>query len=136
LNKPLLVLYQNVRGLRSKLADFYFNSCITSYDVICLTETWLHTNILDTELFCDDFSIFQLDRVNKRGGGVLIAVHSKLSAQILPFNNSMDVEFIAAKIQVNLSYVYVCCSYVPPNSDSSTYTQYADLISGVVSSMR
>ena len=114
----------------------YCNSCASTYDVICLTETWLQAGILDTEVFCDNLSIFRLDRENQRGGGVLIAVRSSLSAEMLEINNSLEVEFIAVKIRCKSNFVFVSCSYLPPNSDSSVFSKHSDLITNVVANMR
>lgn len=96
----------------------------------------MHPSIIDTEVFCDDYTIFRKDRVDRRGGGVLIAVRSALAAQILSMNESLNVEFIAIKIQLKSTFLYICCSYVPPNSDAVTYTAHAELISGMVNKMR
>ena len=47
----LHIYYQNVRGLRSKTADFYVSSSSSNYDIINLSETWLKPSIYDSELF-------------------------------------------------------------------------------------
>lgn len=74
------IYYQNCRGLRTKTNDFYRNLCMSNYDIISLTETWLLGDISDTELFNDNYLVFRRDRdyamtQQTRGGGVLIAVH-------------------------------------------------------------
>ena len=68
--------YHNVRGLRSKTRDLFLKSQNFSYNVICLTETWLNSSFYDNELFCNKFGIYRKDRHDSHesviGGGVLI----------------------------------------------------------------
>lgn len=75
----LKILYQNVRGLKSKTDDFYRNVCCSQFDVIILTETWLNNGIYDKELFDPRYKVYRRDRDlitsgKSDGGGVLIAV--------------------------------------------------------------
>lgn len=81
---PINIYYQNVRGLRTKTAVFFRNVCSNSYDVICLTETWLMDGISDSE-FDDGYLVWRRDRdythtSQMMGGGVLIAVKRGLAA--------------------------------------------------------
>lgn len=56
------VYYQNVRGLRTKTATFYRNICLNSYDIICVTESWLTDGVNNNELFDDRYIVFRRDR--------------------------------------------------------------------------
>lgn len=51
--KNLNIYYQNVRGLRTKCNELRLSVLNNNYDVIILTESWLHSGIFDAEL-CDD----------------------------------------------------------------------------------
>lgn len=55
----LNVYYQNVRGLRTKTTTFHRNIRLNSYDVVALTETWLHDSFLDSEYF-DDLDLMRM----------------------------------------------------------------------------
>lgn len=77
--------YQNVRGLRTKTNEFLKELQLTSYDLICLTETWLWDGISSAEIFSSNYSVFRKDRdYSSRGcrfgGGVLIATSSAFQA--------------------------------------------------------
>ncbi|CAN7974975.1 unnamed protein product [Ixodes persulcatus] len=79
------VYYQNVRGLRTKADEFSSNLALSSFDIICLTETWLCAEIHDSQYFTNDYTVFRRDRDysatgQRFGGGVLIAVSSKLKS--------------------------------------------------------
>ena len=41
-------------------------------DIVVLSETWLTSNVLSSELFPENFNVFHTDRNTGRGGGVLI----------------------------------------------------------------
>lgn len=43
------IYYQNVRGLRTKTDDVFKNILINNYNVIVFTETWLNSNVTNSE---------------------------------------------------------------------------------------
>lgn len=61
MDSTLKIYYQNVRGLRTKTNAFYKNLLQVDYDVICLSETWLHENIFSAELFDSRYSVYRCD---------------------------------------------------------------------------
>lgn len=82
----LNIYYQNVRGLKSKITQFYLSLITADYDVICLTETWLNSDIHSHELFDDRYNVYRNDRNfdddhRRDGGGSLIAVKKKFSSK-------------------------------------------------------
>lgn len=83
---PLVLYYQNVRGLRTKLNDLHMTLSACDYDVVVFTETWLNDNIMDTEL-TNEYVIYRCDRSPatsqfRRGGGVLIGVKRHLQSNV------------------------------------------------------
>lgn len=74
-NNNLSIYYQNVRGLRTKIDDFYIMTQNGDYDAIVLTETWLNNEINSTQLFGSEYTVYRKDRDPNisgklRGGGV------------------------------------------------------------------
>lgn len=68
-------LYQNVRGLWTKLNLLRVNIPCLNYDFFALTETWLCYSIRDNELSFNNYKVFRSDHNYytskcKRGGGV------------------------------------------------------------------
>lgn len=90
------MVYQNVRGLRTKLGEF--NSCLLNCDadINCITETWLNQNISDAEVSTNDFDLIRRDRNyalsnTNGGGGCLIAYRKGLLIERLPdFETKLD----------------------------------------------
>lgn len=60
--KPIETIYQNVRALNSKLSSF--NPAIFSYEyqAIVITEAWLSHDVIDRELFPDQYTVLRKDR--------------------------------------------------------------------------
>lgn len=102
-----------------------------------LTETWLYSDISDSELEFDDFSVFRCDRcpetsTYKRGGGVLIAVDKRFSAvQIQPPVNHLEQLFVIVSFKG--SKILLSNVYIPPQSSVENYEAYCQSIEEVLS---
>ena len=60
-------------------------------DIIVGTETWSTTKIHDNEIFPPElvYTVYRRDRIDKRGGGVIILVSSKFTSVLRSeFNNN------------------------------------------------
>ena len=125
------MLYQNVRGLNTKLKNTYLKSFESDLKILVFTETWLKPDIRDTEILSDQYQLFRNDRLNKVGGGVLIAVHNSISSERVMLTDSQDVEFVCAKLSYINQTIYITCSYIPPNSDSNIYLKHSELIKNI-----
>lgn len=85
--KSIKLLYQNVRGLRTKTNLIYNKLLLLDYDIVLLTETWLYDGIFDSEIAPDRFNVFRRDR-GSLGGGVMALCDNKL--QVLMRNDLMS----------------------------------------------
>lgn len=106
------------------------SSC--DYDVIALTETWLGSDILNSEL-SSDYVIYRLDRNPAtsqllRGGGVLIGVKKHLRCKLVPLVNANCLEQVAVCVSLPMQSVYICCVYLRPNSDCAMYSNHASCV--------
>ena len=82
----LNVLYFNACSIKTvtrkkkinKLRDFSFILAKKLHDIICITETWLNSNVSDAELSNSDYTMYRKDRPDyhekTRGGGLLCAI--------------------------------------------------------------
>ena len=78
-NSDLLCVYFNAQSIMNKLDDLHVMACSLQPDIIGISESWTHSNILDSELMITGYDIFRCDRPNShRGGGVLLYVRSEL----------------------------------------------------------
>lgn len=122
------IYYQNVRGLKSKVNEFYRNVLVSDFEIISLTETWLDESVYCAELFTNEWSVFRQDgRVRARGRGVLVAVRDSVwRADPLPYNvddDNVSVLWLKLSNQSGFSF-YLCTVYISPNSNLATYESF------------
>lgn len=123
----LVLYYQNVRGLNSKLDEFHNFVCSSpSYHLFALTETWLGGAVLDSELFPPDFTVLRRDRCSRstgkrRGGGVLLAIRSGIRVQTLDLESACDflasipsIDIVGVALVGGRSPLRVFVVYIPP----------------------
>ena len=132
----LSVLYQNTRGLRTKLVEFKQNLYANNPDILCVTESWLKSTIYDHELVdLNQYTVFRRNRetivgAKSDGGGVFIAVKNKLSAVLLPeFQSGAEDLWISIKLEGN-KVLLVCCVYLPPN-DNGAYACFSSKLNSL-----
>ena len=120
-------MYQNVRGLKTKLTTLFVESFNFNHHVIIFTETWLNDNIHNSEILSDDYHIYRCDRLDlykKTGGGVLIAVSAKFPSEQIINSSINDIEFVAVKIKLGKKSLFISCSYIPPSSNADIYAKH------------
>lgn len=122
------IYYQNVRGLKSKVNNFYSNVLTVYFDIVSLTETWLDESVYNSELFTDEWSVFRQDgRDRVRGRGVLVAVRDGAwHAEPLPYHvddDSISVLWLKLNNPTGFSF-YLCTVYIPPNSNLTIYRTF------------
>lgn len=118
--------YQNVNGLRTKTGNLFYSTTDCFFDVICLTETWLHCGIADSEIFNSSYNVYRRDRhlnVSNApvGGGVLIAVKASIGSTSVAVDKFPDVECCCTKINMHGSNAYICNFYIPPGRPFSAH---------------
>lgn len=104
-----IVYYQNVRGLRSKTKNLFLASSSSDYCIIALSETWLNSDISNSELFDQNFDVHRCDRSpltssKSVGGGVLIAVKSCFSSELLKIPDTEFLEIVFVKLRIHKTY--------------------------------
>ena len=88
----------------------------SSYDVLCLTETWLNSHVPDEALFLGKFELHGADCpsvAKTKHGGVLIAVKQELNQSRCKINIAHD-DFICVSIDLAVTVLQICCIYNPP----------------------
>ena len=103
-------MYLNARSLKSvttnvnKVRDFSALIELSQSDIYGITETWLNSNILDSELFQEHYTVYRKDREHaaqhERGGGILMTSKkesiSRRRADLEP-----DCEIMVCDMQVS-----------------------------------
>ena len=81
---------------------------------------------------CDKFQIYRRDRVEKDGGGVLIAISTLLPSEEIVTNEFRNIEFIATCVKLINIKIFITCSYIPPASSMDIYESHLEAIQFVV----
>ncbi|XP_055590580.1 uncharacterized protein LOC129742679 [Uranotaenia lowii] len=131
-NSQLTVYYQNAGGMRTKTNQFLLALSSCEYDIVMITETWLKDDIANSELALN-YSIYRNDRNSNtsqlnRGGGVLIAVRHGIEAVSIAVPGCDHLEQIVVRIKDQCRFVYLCCVYFRPNSETAQYSSHMSAI--------
>ena len=114
----LKTLVINFQSLKNKIPAFRHMVSDEQSDIIIGTETWLNKDITNAELDLGEYEIFRKDRVNRKGGGVLLAVKKDLKSEEIKVSNRDDTETVYCKIKLNNNTLIVGSVYRPPNSNA------------------
>ncbi|XP_055615151.1 uncharacterized protein LOC129761454 [Toxorhynchites rutilus septentrionalis] len=120
-NSPTLhAYYQNVGGINTRLNEYRLACSDGCYDIIALTETWLDDRTFSNQVCGDNYEVFRTDRdefnnTKSSGGGVLVAVHRRLKAQLIKESGWSCVEQVWVSIKLEGRKMYLCTIYIPPD---------------------
>ena len=88
------LLVANVRSVINKVDELESVAYVNNADVICITESWLNTSILDSMISLSNFVQFRKDRVHSCGGGVCIYINEKIYCRRLERFEDPAIEFL------------------------------------------
>ena len=121
--------------MRTKSSSMFNWSSQGDFDIIVLVETWLNSDFFDFEFFNPNmYQVYRKDRDAtktglSRGGGVLIAVKRTLCSSLyLLLNADTLLDQLCVKISGPTGSIYVCTSYIPPNSSYDLYAAHVNNI--------
>ncbi len=125
-SKPIDGFLLNSRSLKSvdsrrnKLAQFHTTVALKKPSIICITETWLTSEVQNLELLSDsEYSVYRRDRPQGRGGGVLTAIHNSIKSKIREDLNSGNIlhnEILVVELKLpKLPKIALVNMYRPPS---------------------
>ena len=77
------ILSINIRSLPKKVDEIQQIAELSSAGAICITESWLSTDIPDSCIAIPGFNLFCKDRINTTGGGVCVYLDQKIPFKLL-----------------------------------------------------
>lgn len=99
--KGLKIFHLNIRSLLLNLDEVKTTLLDGTFDIVALTETWLHSQCCNDLLEVDGFNLYRQDRKTvttggcvKRGGGIRIYVKNEFNVVTLPtqYTSNPDLE--------------------------------------------
>ena len=109
--------YTNAQGLYSKLPELRLRQQANPADIIAVTETWLSSDILDSEILINSMSVTRKDRPT-RGGGVAIYHHQNLQCEVVTTSSLSLTDALVCKLQLSgRDICLLVVIYRPPSSN-------------------
>jgi len=103
---PLNCIYINAHSILNKLDELQATIAVLNPDIVGITESWAHENILEVELSMPGFDLFRCDRVNNKGGGVFLYVRSELRPiAFTPLTKFPEQIWVIEKWLINLTNI-------------------------------
>ena len=121
------VKYFNARSLRSKISSLHSTLYNDSYDVICITESWLNDFITDGLLDPRGlYNIYRRDKLSDHpSGGVCIFVKRVINSSLVhvDYNLYAGAEVCACNIYDNLHvFCTIICCYLAPGISNESFS--------------
>ena len=113
--KFLNILYFNARSLLPKFTELQLIAMAYLPSVICITESWVCSDIMDSEISIQGYQVVCLDR-NRNGGCVLMYVSVDLHFSVL-FNPD-KLELLTIVVSHESGKACISLFYRPPSSPS------------------
>lgn len=148
----LKILYQNTRGLRSKIVSGIRNRIsLADHDIFCLTETWLCDRFDSESIFDGDVYVTHRADRNERtyerpnnsgnsstneliGGGALIAIKKNISAFRMK-HWEQEISFDNVWLRVNTTEgkkIFINCIYLNHSSNFHKFNIYLKHLQDIV----
>ena len=112
----LQIYYNNVRSIANK-RHICSRIELSSYEVLCFTETWLTSNQSDS-CFPGNFKVYRCDRdsvtdsTTARAGGVAVLVHSKYKSRQIQHSSVEKCECLAIEIMLKPVPLIIYAAYI------------------------
>lgn len=129
------IVYQNVRGLKTRLKFWRETSTLSQADLIAVTETNLDESISDNESSPYGWNVIRRDRTT-RGGGVLLAARPGVQIRRkVEFETTLGEDLWASVTCSGREYL-VCVVYLKPTSTDSDYMTWFCKVEANTSTLR
>ena len=132
--KNLAVCHVNVRSLlaQTRLLDLEILSPIHNVDILCLSETWLSATRAPTSasIPLPGYQVAaRRDRLDRRGGGVVIFARNELSVTPLLLPPSLCIECTGVQLSLTRRRkLNILFAYRPPNSSMVDFLEELDTV--------
>ncbi len=112
--KRLRAVLINAKSIRNKFRELQALVKVKSWDIIGIIETWIHSQDRDFigEFNINGYCLFNKDRINKEGGGVLLYIRETLKQ--IEINLVINHELICIDVNLNIK-IRLILVYRKPN---------------------
>lgn len=118
-SEKFLTCHVNCQSLYAHFDEFQFFFGNAGYHAICMSETWLRSDMTDELVKLPGYTLFRCDREGRSGGGVAFYLSNLLQASVLVSSAGLPAhrpEFIIAEIIFkDAAKLLLAVVYRPPN---------------------
>jgi hypothetical protein len=101
--------------------------------IIAITETWANPDIPDGIYSIQNYNLFRADRVDKRGGGVMIYILNSIPSSEISLVHSHEFEYICIRVSLTQdNCLGFLCVYRPPSTTCAGDMVLIDLIESFI----
>ena len=119
LQEHFSVVHYNIQSLLNKVD--ILESELSSFDVVCLSETWLDHRTTESDIKMHGFKMpYRRDRQGDNHGGICVYVKENVYAKRRIDLELQDIECLWIEVSSNRNKLLIGTFYRPPNSPSST----------------
>ncbi|RYE04931.1 MAG: hypothetical protein EOP33_08110, partial [Rickettsiaceae bacterium] len=124
---------QNAHSIRGKVDEIRLETKSSPFQIIALFETWLSDDISDNEHFNGRYNVYRGDRTEQTstragGGGVLIAVETKLNCRKIALNEASELEHVCVKIAMDTCNMYIFAVYIRSKHETAKFIEFAETV--------
>ena len=98
----LSIFYYNARSILPKLNNLAATCHVFTPDIVCIVESWLCSDICDSEISLVDYSIVRLNR-SCHGGGIILYIKNNLNFDISHGALGLELIFVSIFLHNNRS---------------------------------
>ena len=101
------------------------------FDVVCVNETWLSSNVYNAEILHPGYTIVRNDR-KTRGGGLMLGLKTSTFKSVREIEHNHDLEIAVAEVTTSSNMkMLVCSCYRPPDAEKSWMDKFESFLQDV-----
>ena len=133
-NNSFNIAHLNVRSLEKHIDEIKILIRKHDFDILCLTETWLHGLVSDSSITIEGYRHYRRDRIGKKGGGEIIYIKESIKSRKVDDLSNFPIESIWVEVMVKgIGWVLVSCMYREPKANIAYYESMLDNIESAIS---
>ena len=115
----------NARSIGNKVHLLQDYIAENNFDLCAITETWLKEKdkIIAKDVCPPGYKIYNVDRENKKGGGVALIYKSCFKLKPVQCDSFNSFEYLSCTLASECGKFDLCIIYRPPSSDITTFTE-------------
>ncbi len=107
------LLLSNVQSLKSNIDELNIIVDKCNPDIVCLTETWLSSDVDNDLVRLNNFSPVRSDRKERKGGGTAIYIREGIVFEEVTLPENFCCEIEGTFIQLTQLRLAIFCLYIP-----------------------